>query len=138
MQIKGFNKVSRKMCVWLEWGISRPFYLSCKLKHCAYAYQYSLMYTVQMCFSYYEFKIRLIRQIPIFELQPTDSQSGVITITLKSQLWMGDTEKLILLIKLVKYKIGKYDYAFSDIQSKIIYLPSTFQWQIKSYQSSYF
>ena len=26
--------------------------------------------------------------------QPTDSQSGVITITAKSQLWVGDTEKL--------------------------------------------
>ena len=26
--------------------------------------------------------------------QPTDSQSGVITITQKSQIWVGDTEKL--------------------------------------------
>ena len=26
--------------------------------------------------------------------EPTDFQSGIITITLKSQLWVGDTEKL--------------------------------------------
>ena len=29
---------------------------------------------------------------PVFE--PTDSQSGVLTITVKSPQWKGDTEKL--------------------------------------------
>ena len=56
------------------------------------------------CFSDFVFKIRLIRlgfsfkklKIPELYLnsQPTDSQSGVLTITPKSQLWVGDTEKL--------------------------------------------
>ena len=57
-----------------------------------------------LSFSYFEFKIRLIRsrlglsfQKQNFwysNWQPTDSQSEVITITPKSQLWVGDTEKL--------------------------------------------
>ena len=55
-----------------------------------------------LSFSYFEFKLRLIRLGLCFEIkrflysnsQPTDSQSGVITITLKSQLGVGDTEKL--------------------------------------------
>ena len=34
-------------------------------------------------------------KISVFE-QPTNSQSGVITITQKSQLWVGDTEKLLV------------------------------------------
>ena len=62
--------------------------------------QFSL--TCHLSFSYFEFKIRLIRQGLSFQkqkflylnLQPTDSQSGVITITPKSQLWVRDTEKL--------------------------------------------
>ena len=37
------------------------------------------MFTIQMGFSYLEFKIKLIRQIPVFDSQPTDSQSEVIT-----------------------------------------------------------
>ena len=53
-------------------------------------------------FSYFEFKIRLIKLGISFQKQkflymnsqPTDFQSGVITITLKSQLLVGDTEKL--------------------------------------------
>ena len=58
----------------------------------------------QSCFSDFVFKIRLIRlgfffkklKIPVLYLnsQPTDSQSGVITITPKSQLWMWDMAKL--------------------------------------------
>ena len=81
-------------------------------------------------FSDFEFKIRLIRLVLSFQKQkildlnsqPIDYQPGVMTITPKSQLWVGDTEKLsvtfsgcltetwihlILLIKLVQYKIGK-------------------------------
>ena len=52
------------------------------------------------------FKIRLIRlgfsfkklKIPVLYLnsQPTDSQSRVLTITPKSRLWVGDTEKLLV------------------------------------------
>ena len=57
---------------------------------------------VLMGFSYFEFKIRLIRLDLSFQKekfhylnsQPTDSQSEGITITPKSQLWLGDTEKL--------------------------------------------
>ena len=52
-----------------------------------------LHFVMHFSFSYLEFKIRLIRvgfypksKIPVFKLQPTDSQSGVITITPKSQL----------------------------------------------------
>ena len=52
------------------------------------------------CFSDLVFKIRLIKldfsfqkqKNPTFE--PTDSQSGVLTTTPQSQLWVGDTEKL--------------------------------------------
>ena len=48
------------------------------------------------------FKIRLIRlgfsywkqKFLYLNSQPTDSQSGVITTTPQSQLWVGDTEKL--------------------------------------------
>ena len=55
----------------------------------------------QLGFSYFEFKIRLIRlglssqnkKIPVLNPQPTDSQSGVITIMPKNQLWAGDTVK---------------------------------------------
>ena len=58
--------------------------------------------TEQLGFSYFEFKIRLIRLSLSFQKQnflylnsqPTDSQSGVTTITPKSGLWVGDTEKL--------------------------------------------
>ena len=53
-------------------------------------------------FSYFKFKIRLIKLDFSFQKQkflysnwqPTDSQSGVITITPKDQLWEGDTGKL--------------------------------------------
>ena len=53
-------------------------------------------------FSYFELKIKLIRLGLSFQKkflylnsQPIyDSQSGVITITPKSQLWFGDTEKV--------------------------------------------
>ena len=53
-------------------------------------------------FSSFEFKIRLIRLGLSFQKQkflylnsqPSDSQSGVLTITPESQLWVGDTEKL--------------------------------------------
>ena len=90
-------------------------------------------------FSYFEFKIRLIKLGLSFQKQkfvylnsqptnsqsevPTDSQSGVIIITPKSQLYVEGTVKafsdlqscltdsswihLILLIKLFQYKIGK-------------------------------
>ena len=52
-------------------------------------------------FHFFEFKIRLIRLGLSFQKQkflysnsqPPDSQSGVITITPKSQLWVRDTEK---------------------------------------------
>ena len=53
-----------------------------------------------MGFSYFEFKIRLIRpgisfpkqKFLYFNSQPTDPQSGVITITPKRQLLVGDTK----------------------------------------------
>ena len=52
-----------------------------------------------LCFSDFVFKIRLIRldknkKNPVFELKPRDSQSGVLTTTPQSQLWVGDAEKL--------------------------------------------
>ena len=46
------------------------------------------------CFSDFVFKITLIRLILHLNPQPTDSQSGVITTTPRSQLWVGDREKL--------------------------------------------
>ena len=54
----------------------------------------------QLGFSYFEFKIRQIRLRLSFQkqkflysnLQPTDSQSRVITIIPKSQLWVGGTK----------------------------------------------
>ena len=57
---------------------------------------------IHLGFSYIEFKIRLIRLGLSFQkqkflylnTQPTDSQSGFITIIPKSQLRMRDTEKL--------------------------------------------
>ena len=57
---------------------------------------------MQMGFPYFEFKIRLIKlsisiqkqKFQYLNWQPTDSQSGVITITPKDQLRAGDTEKL--------------------------------------------
>ena len=56
----------------------------------------------QLSFPYFEIKIRLIRLDLYFQKQkflylnsqPTDSQPGVISITPKSQLWVGDMEKL--------------------------------------------
>ena len=54
-------------------------------------------------FSDFVLNIRLIRlgfsfqknqKFLYLNSQPTDSQSGVLTITPKSQLWEGDTEKL--------------------------------------------
>ena len=61
-----------------------------------------------MDISYFEFKMRLIKLGLSFQKQKslysnsqlTDSQSGVMTITPKSQLWVGD-------IKLIQYKMGK-------------------------------
>ena len=61
-----------------------------------------LKFTVHSRFSNFVFKIRLIRlgfpfqktNNPVLEHQPTDSQSGVLTTTPQSQLWVGDTEKL--------------------------------------------
>ena len=58
----------------------------------------------QLGFSYFEVKIRLIRLCLSFQKQkflylnsePTDSHSGVMTITPKSQLWVEDTEKLLV------------------------------------------
>ena len=56
----------------------------------------------ELGFSYFEFKMRLIR-LGLFSekqkflysnSQPTDHQPGIITITPKSQLSVGDTEKL--------------------------------------------
>ena len=55
------------------------------------------------CFSDFVFKIRLIKlgfsfkknkEFLYLNSQPTDSQSGAITIIPKSQLWVGDTENL--------------------------------------------
>ena len=55
------------------------------------------------CFSYFVFKISLIRLEFSFKKKqkllylnslPTDYQSGVLTTTPQSQLWVGDTEKL--------------------------------------------
>ena len=56
----------------------------------------------RMDFSYFEFKIKLIRlglsfqkqKFPFLNSQPTDSQSAVITFAAKSQMWVDDTEKL--------------------------------------------
>ena len=56
----------------------------------------------QSRFSYFKFKVRLIRPGLFFpkqkflylNSQPTDSQSGFIAITPKSQLWVEDTKKL--------------------------------------------
>ena len=53
-------------------------------------------------FPIFEFKMRLIRlgfsfmkqKFLYLNSQTTDSQSGVITITLKIQLWVGDTENV--------------------------------------------
>ena len=69
--------------------------------------QYKFWYDINQnnsCFSDFVFKIRLIRldfsfkklKSPVlyFKSQPTDSPSGVITITPKSQLWERGTEKL--------------------------------------------
>ena len=55
----------------------------------------------EMSYADFVFKIRLdfsFQKLKILYLnpQPTDSQSGVITITPQSQLWVGDTEKLSL------------------------------------------
>ena len=54
-----------------------------------------------LSFSYFEFKIRLIRldlsfrkKFLYLKSQLNDSQSGVLTITPKSQLCVGDAEKL--------------------------------------------
>ena len=59
--------------------------------------------STESCFSDFGFKIRLIRR-DVFSKKsqkflylnslPTDSQSGVLTTTPQSQLWVGDTEKL--------------------------------------------
>ena len=57
---------------------------------------------LHLCFSNFVFKIRLIRLGFSFQKQknlylnpqPTDSQSGVLTTTPQSQLWVGNTEKL--------------------------------------------
>ena len=57
---------------------------------------------IEKGFSYFEFEIRLIRlglsflkqKFQYLNSQPTDSLSGVSTITPKSQLGVGDTEKL--------------------------------------------
>ena len=56
------------------------------------------------CFSDFVFKTRLVRLGFYFQIQkilylnsqPADSQSGVIAITPKSQLWVWDTEKLLV------------------------------------------
>ena len=89
---------------------------------------------------YFEFKIRLIRlalsfqkhKFLCFNSQPTDFQSGVITIIPKSQLCEGDTDKafsnlqscltdsslihLSLLIKLIQNKIEKkHHYLHSNL-----------------------
>ena len=65
-----------------------------------------LVLRTQLGFSYFKFKIRLIRLGFPFQKQkflysnsqPTDSQSRVLTITPKSQLWVGDNEKLSVTI----------------------------------------
>ena len=57
--------------------------------------------SIHLGFSYFEFRIRITRLGITFQkqkflylnLQPTDSQPGVISITPKSQLLVGDTEK---------------------------------------------
>ena len=68
---------------------------------CCWGYLERIMLNTikQLGFSYFEFTNRLglsfqKQKFLYLNSQPIDSQSGVITITPKSQLWMGDIEKL--------------------------------------------
>ena len=77
------------------------------------------------CFSHFVFKIRLIRlglsfqkqKILYLHSQPTDSESGVITITPQSQLSVGDTEKLSVTFSHASLILVEFTYFYYFINS---------------------
>ena len=101
------NPVLWHLCHWWKWitqFCNETFPFTLWIQVCVsrkYLVQWS-PYWSNSCFTDFVFKIRLIRLGFSFQKQrilylnpkPTDSQSGVLTTTSQSQLWVGDTEKL--------------------------------------------
>ena len=100
-------------------------------------------------FSYFKFKITLIRQALSFpkqkflhsNSQPTDHQSGVINIPLKSQRWVGNTENLSLafsLAWLILVEITSFSYKNGKNNGPFEFFTNTQSWQCWHYCQNLF
>ena len=91
--------ISTNFSIQLSHQLTCSFNLLCSFLWPAHIQNVLLL--IYLGFSYFKFKIRLIKvglsfqkqNILYLNSQLADSQSGVITITPKSQLWVGYTEK---------------------------------------------